>query len=172
MHLAFVPARSPGSVDATFRAVADRLARQGLRLAGVVQEARGPAECHRCDRDLIDLASGARTAIGQSLGKGARGCRLDGGAIEAAAMRVAGALERGTVDLLIVNKFGKLESTGRGFAPLIATALERDIPVIVGVNDLNRPAFDAFAGGLATTLPDRAEAVLAWVGPLLRRAAA
>ena len=49
-------------------------------------------------------------------------------------------------DLLIVNKFGKHEAEGRGFRDVIAEAVAMDIPVLVGINALNRSAFESFCG--------------------------
>lgn len=77
----------------------------------------------------------------------ATGCRLDGGVIEAIAAeveaRMAGA------DLLIVNKFGKLEAQGRGLCPAIAMAIEMEIPTLVGVNQVNVPELNTFSDGPA-----------------------
>ena len=70
-------------------------------------------------------------------------------------------------DVLIVNKFGKHEAEGRGFRDVIAEALARDMPVLVGTNGLNRPAFDAFAGGLAVELAPAAAEIDAWIGRAL-----
>ena len=61
-----------------------------------------------------------------------------------------------------MNKFGKQEADGRGLAGTIATALERGMPVLVGVNGLNLPPFLEFAGGLAQALPPERQAVLDW----------
>jgi hypothetical protein len=69
----------------------------------------------------------------------------------------------GGADVLIVNKFGKHEAEGRGFRAVIAEALALDIPVIVGVNGLNMPGFEEFAGGLASRMPPDCEALAAWV---------
>jgi hypothetical protein len=55
---------------------------------------------------------------------------------------------------------------------VIVSALERGVPVLVGVNDLNRPAFEAFAAGLAVELADSPCAVLDWITPHLRQHAA
>lgn len=172
MQIAFIHAKSPGSVDITLNEVVAALAGAGARLVGVLQEPPVEGERHRCDMDLIEIASGNRLPISQKLGGGSSGCRLDPGAIEAVAARVARELHTSRADILIVNRFGKLEATGRGFCPVIADALEQGVPVVVGVNDLNRSALDAFAAGLATELPDATSAVLAWVLPLLRKAAA
>ena len=64
--------------------------------------------------------------------------------------------------LLIVNKFGKREAEGGGFRPLIAAALERGLPVLVGLGERNAEAFDAFAGDMAETLDPSEAALIAW----------
>ena len=66
-------------------------------------------------------------------------------------------------DVLIVNKFGKFETEGRGFRNLIATAVERDIPVLVGINAYNQNAFLQFAAGMAVSLPPIEAALARWV---------
>ena len=65
---------------------------------------------------------------------------------------------------MIINKFGKHESEGRGFRSVIAAALDRGVPVLVGLNPLNREAFDNFAGGLATQLSGDLGSILEWAG--------
>lgn len=172
MSLAFIHATEPGTVDETLRSVAAALAAQGLRLAGVVPHAAVPAGSHPCDMNLVDLHSGRLAAIHQPLGKESHACRLDADALEAIVAVVERGVEAQRPDLLIVNRFGKIEAIGRGFCPLIARALEAGIPVLVGVNDLNRQAFDAFASGMALELPDRESAIMDWVAPLRRRTAA
>lgn len=171
MQLAFIRAKVPGSVDVTLGAIVQTLSAEGVRLIGVIQEPSG-RDRHRCDMNLIEIANGKRLSISQSLGKGASGCRLDPHSIETIAWRVARDLRDNCPDLLIINRFGKLEATGRGFCPVIADALGRDVPVLVGVNDLNRSDFAEFAAGLAFELPDELGSVLAWARPLLRKAAA
>ena len=171
MNLAVIHARTPGSVDATLNAVVATLSGRGYRPAGVMQEPSADGARHRCERDLIDIASGARCPISQKLGAGSRGCRLDPDAVETVAARVARTLEGTRADLLVINRFGKLEALGRGFCPVIADAAARAIPVLVGVNDLNRPAFEAFAAGMAVDLADTPAAVMAWLTPLLEKSA-
>ena len=172
MQIAFIHARSRGAADDTLRSVAATLRARGYHLAGVLPEPCNGPDRHACDMDLIDLATGARLHISQKLGRHATGCRLDGAAIETAAMVVAGGLAAAPADLFILNRFGKQEATGHGFHPVIVSALERGVPVLVGVNDLNRPAFESFAAGLAVELPDSPRAVLGWITPHLRRHAA
>ena len=72
--------------------------------------------------------------------------------------------------LLIVNKFGKHEAEGRGFRNVIAEAVAMDIPVLVGLNTLNRPAFESFTQGLAVQLPSDHAALMAWVEDVTKTA--
>jgi len=88
------------------------------------------------------------TSFAHQSGPEARGCRLDADALETAAGHVAARLTAGA-DLLIVNKFGKHEAEGRGFREMMATAVDLNVPVLVGLNGLNRDAFEAFSGGAA-----------------------
>ena len=78
---------------------------------------------------------------------------------------------RGGADLLIGNRYGKHEAEGRGFRNVIAEALARDVPVLVGLNGQGREAFDAFAGGLATHLPPERDTLARRAGAIVPLAA-
>lgn len=149
MHIAFIHARSRGGADDTLRSVAATLRAEGHRIAGVMPEPCTTPDRHACDMDLIDLASGARLHISQKLGQHSTGCRLDGAAIEAAAMVVANGLAGAKVapDLMMLNRFGKQEATGHGFHPVIVSALERGVPVLAGADGppFNACAMDGYA---------------------------
>lgn len=160
MQLAYVSIPGRGANDLFLAGVAARLLDGGIRLAGTVQTNPRREGRIKCDMDLRVLPDGPVLRISEDRGNGARGCRLDAGVLEAAVSGVAAALPG--ADLLLVNKFGKQESEGRGFAPLIAEALSRGIPVLCGVNGLNLPAFQGFAEGFATALPGDEAAVLDW----------
>ncbi|WP_449043201.1 DUF2478 domain-containing protein [Paracoccus versutus] len=160
MQLAYVSLPGRGANDRFLAALAGAAQAAGLRLAGTVQTNPEREGRVKCDMDLRVLPDGPVLRISEDRGNGARGCRLDAGVLEAAVLGVAAALPG--ADLLLVNKFGKQESEGRGFAPLIAEALSRDIPVLAGVNGLNLPAFQAFADGFATPLPADQAAVMGW----------
>ena len=161
MRLAYTMTEGRGELDPLLHAVSRAAAARGLRLAGIVQINRDRPGA-RCDMDALVLPDGPELRISQSLGPAARGCRLDPAGLETAVAAAEARLDAG-VDLLLVNKFGKQEAAGRGFRPLIATALGRGTDVLVGVNALNRDALLEFAGDLATPLPPRADALLAWI---------
>ncbi|MEO1139325.1 MAG: DUF2478 domain-containing protein [Pseudomonadota bacterium] len=160
MKIAYTMAAGKGDVDLLLYQAAQRMSGQGIRCCGTVQinteRAEGP-----CDMDVQVLPNGNVFRISQSLGRSARGCRLDPSALETAVGQVAASLVDGA-DLLIVNKFGKHEAGGRGFRDVIAEAIIRDIPVLVGVNALNFAAFEAFVGAKAICLAPSTDAISIW----------
>lgn len=162
MRIAYTMAPGRGDTDLLLAACAERLQLQGLRVCGTVQINSDREDCDPCDMDVRVLPDGPVLRISQSLGRHARGCRLDPAALETA-VGLAAAELAGGADVLIVNKFGKHEAEGRGFRDVIAEALSRDIPVIVGLNALNKPAFLAFTEGLADPVAPDVAALLDWV---------
>lgn len=162
MNIAFTKAPGKGDTDLLLCRLAQRLISGGVHVCGTVQinterPCKGP-----CDMDVRVLPHGPVLRISQNLGAGARGCRLDPGALENAVDLVAKSLATGP-DVLIVNKFGKHEAEGGGFRSVIAEALTIGIPVIVGLNGLNDMAFQNFAAGLAVELPPEQTVLYRWV---------
>lgn len=161
MKLAYTMAPGRGDTDLVLERLAANLAARGLRCCGTVQINSERADAGPCDMDVRVLPDGPVLRISQDLGSQARGCRLDPAALETAVGLVKVSLSSGA-DLLIVNKFGKHEAEGRGFRDVIAEAVAMEIPVLVGLNALNRPAFESFAEGLAIQLAPTTEALMAW----------
>lgn len=168
MRMGYTMAPGRGDTDLLLAGVADTLMLAGVRLCGTVQintacDGDGP-----CDMDVQVLPDGPIIRISQSLGPGARGCRLDPGALETAIAECE--LRLGGSSLLIVNKFGKQEALGRGFRGLIGEAMIREIPVLVGLNGMNRQAFEDFTDGAAEAVaPDR-ESLVNWARSALAEA--
>ena len=157
MNIRYVSLPGRGRTDACLTAAVRLMQAAGLRLSGTFAlETLDPT----CDMQLQVLPDGPVLRINQNLGKQARGCRLDGGALEQAVVEVSARTEG--AQLLIVNKFGKLEASGRGFVPLIVQALDRGMPVLIGVNTLNLPDLLGFAGDMAQALPGDPAAIAAW----------
>jgi hypothetical protein len=171
MNIACTMAPGRGDTDLLLHRFADMLARRGCRTSGTVQINTERDDAGPCDMDVKVLPHGPVICISQSLGRGSKGCRLDPAALEGAVGLVEASFAAGP-DCLIVNKFGKHEVEGRGFRPLIAEALSRDIPVLVGLNQLNAAAFHAFAEGMAVELPPTLPALTAWFETCRRDAAA
>ncbi|MFK5997782.1 MAG: DUF2478 domain-containing protein [Rhodobacterales bacterium] len=165
MKIAYTMSPTPGDTDQILARLATKLAEAGLRTCGVAQINTNREDCqHPCDMDVKVLPDGPVIRISQSLGREARGCRLNPEALETA---VAAALQRLSqgVDVVILNKFGKHEADGRGFRDLIAEAISRDVPVITGVNRTNLAAFLEFTDGYAVEVPATVEALNEWLAP-------
>lgn len=162
MKLASVSAQERGASDRLLAGVVDKLHAEGLRVAGVlraVDPGSGPGHCSTALRLLPD---GPVIDISQNLGTGSAACRMDSGAFELAVADATERLKTLGADLVVLNKFGISEAEGRGFRTLIAEALGRDLPVLIGVPDMHRAAFDRFASGMAVALPAEEDAVFAW----------
>lgn len=150
--LAYFTAEGRGAADRLLADLARDLQARGLNLAGVIQINREKSADRHCDMDLVVLGHDHQVRISQDLGPLARGCRLDPQGLETAVGLVMADLGH-KPDLLIVNKFGKSESEGRGFRPCIADAMLNDIPVLTAVTQGNLAAFLDFADGFAHALP-------------------
>ena len=150
MRLGYVSLPGRGESDLFLSQVAATLDGR-LCLCGAVQTNSDRADRRKCDMDLRLLSSGEVMRISEDRGALARGCVLDTNVLARAVAATEAAMSG--ADLLIVNKFGKTEAEGGGFAPVIGEAVCQGLPVLVGVNALNLPAFEAFADGLAEALP-------------------
>ncbi len=160
--LAYTFSDKRGDLDMVLFKLSEKLAAKGLSAAGLVQINTERCKDHACDMDVKVLPAGPVMRISQSLGKDSRGCRLDTGALETAVGHVTQTLTTQT-DVLIINKFGKLEAGGRGFRNVIGTAIGLGVPVISGVNALNRKAFLSFSDGCATELSAEVEELYTWL---------
>jgi len=160
--LAYTMAPGRGDTDLILEGLFHDLTARGLRCLGIVQINSERANSGPCDMDVRVLPDGQVLRISQDLGPSARGCRLDPAALEMAVGLVSARLASGA-DLLIINKFGKHEAEGRGFRDVIAEAVAMDVPVLVGLNAMNRKAFETFAGGIAVQLPPERGTLVSWV---------
>lgn len=163
MKIAYTMSPSKGGTDQVLAHLAAHLAEQGFKTCGVVQINTDAKDCeHPCDMDVQVLPDGPTIRISQSLGREAKGCRLDPEALEAAVAEVITRLDN-TIDVLILNKFGKHEADGRGFRSIIGEALSLNIPVITGVNTLNLDAFKEFSGDYAVAVEPTVDAFYDWL---------
>lgn len=151
-----------GDIDGLVAQVAQTLRHRGVLLRGVLQtRPAGPDSCRCPAMDLHDIGTGRVFRISQPLGNGAQGCRLDAGALAACALHLEGEVARGA-DLLILNRFGRGDSEGRGLRDVMAAALAAGIPVLTALRPAYADAFAAFGGDLACELAMDAAVVLDW----------
>ncbi|MDB5653900.1 MAG: hypothetical protein JWQ94_1513 [Tardiphaga sp.] len=146
--------------DELLRGFAADLNRAGLRAVGLVHLGHPLADPPQLSALL--LHSGDTMRLFQDLGRGATGCKLDVGQLLAAGTQVAQAIDRGA-DLVIINRFGRQESEGKGLSYLIERALSDEIPVVIAVPDTRLAAWNAYSDGMAMHLAcDRASLEMWW----------
>ena len=133
--------------DEALIAFIERATADGARIAGLVQERADDDLCDRHDVRVRDLPSGETLPIMQDLGAEATGCSVDPSAIAEAARLLDRALATNP-DLLVVNRFGRLESEGGGMLAEIGRAFADGVATIVCVPERYRDAWNAFAAGL------------------------
>ncbi len=120
----------------------------GLTVAGLVQLNTFERDPGKCDMAVEELFSETVLQLSEDRGKEARGCRLDRSILAEAAVLLLAALgER--PDILIVNKFGKVEAEGAGLRDVLAMAVEMGVPIVVGVPFRNLDQWRIFAGDMA-----------------------
>lgn len=158
-------------IDTLLADVAGTLRAEGWRVSGALQlRGKVRSACRCSDMDLRLLSDGRLFRISQPLGNGARGCRLDPGGLAACSAALEQEIAAGC-DLLILNRFGKGESEGRGFRDLIGMAIAADIPVLTAVRETYAAEWRVFGRGVSIDLPPDRSAILAWFHDLPQTAA-
>lgn len=130
------------------RSIAAELIADGIVCAGFIQRDVERAGRSRCDMILEEIRTGTAIPISEDRGDGARGCRLDECGLSRAIVATLETLNAAP-DVIFINKFGKAEAEGRGFRPLIAEAVERNIPVLIAVPLSNIESWRHFSSGFA-----------------------
>lgn len=139
-----------------------RIRDAGIAVAGIVQHNKFIRDRTRCDMEVEELASGTVLQISEDRGREARGCRMDRGALLEAAGLLSASLES-EPDLLIINKFGKLEAEGRGLRETLSDAVQLGVPIVVGVPYRNIEQWRSFAGGMAEECPIGSSRLYDWL---------
>jgi Protein of unknown function (DUF2478) len=148
-------------IDALLLAVCTRLRSSGVRLGGMMQMSSGDRGTCASSVEVVDLRSGEAFNIWEARGVCARGCRLDErGLIDAEPNLLAAIADR--VDLLIINRFGRAESLGRGLLDIFTAAIEASVPVLTAVRHPYQHARQQFHGGLAQVLPTDVDDIVQW----------
>ncbi|MDP2800669.1 MAG: DUF2478 domain-containing protein [Phreatobacter sp.] len=169
--IAAVPYGPDDDCDALLATFAHEREAAGVKVAGLIQINAG-AGCAELDMELEALGTGRRISICQDLGPGSvNACRLDPAGLAEAAAALRQALDR-PADLVVVNKFGRMEADGGGLIAEIGAAVAAEMPLVIGVPMRFQPAWDAFAGGMDVKLPCTRAALEGWWSRLAVPAAA
>ena len=149
-------------IDRLLIDVCAELSARGVRLGGLLQISTGErgGNC-AASVHVVDLRTRRSFDIWQDRGPCARGCRLDEAGLAEAEVALREAIfDR--VDLLVVNRFGRAESLGRGLRPYFEEALAADIPVLTAVRSPYDEDWNTFTSGMAISLTPASPVVVGW----------
>ena len=158
--IAVVRGTSNAEIQAIFRALADKW-RPDVSLAGLVAENHGLADRHCQAGYLRNLTTGARYSIFHDLGPGMAMCHLDGVGAVAAAAAVQSDIAAGC-DLVLLNKFGKLEIAGDGLVSAFRVAITAGLPLLTSVSPAHDEAWRRFVDREFAVLPADPAAIDLW----------
>ena len=138
----------------------EHLCRSGFRVAGIVQLGR-TGEAGNANLGAVMLPGNEVVGMAHDSGGKPCGCRLHAGWVAESASIIAATIEQGA-DLVIVNRFGKLEAEGRGFIDLIKQAVMADIPALIAVPEHRFTAWIRYSSGMHVRLACRRTALDGW----------
>jgi hypothetical protein len=138
---------------------------RGVAVSGLIQHNEGDCALPGFSMALEDMGSGRLIPLVDQGPVPAQSCRLDvAGLAEAAACL---AVERHLAsDLVVVNKFGRQESLGRGLREEMAALVMAGVPLLTSVRASLLPDFEAFIGEDYVAVAPTAEAVSQWLAGL------
>ena len=138
------------------------LRRSGVRTAGLVQldswtdQSDDPVVRTSCSRLSIEVIP-----VAHERDLAATGCGLDCRKLASIAKMIEAAIQQGA-DLVVINRFGKLEATGKGLVELIQHAADADIPVLIAVPKHRFAGWIKYSAGMSVRLPCRRAALYRW----------
>jgi len=150
------------AADRMIADVAYRLRDDGIAVAGLVQTNTAVSGRAKCDMAVEELHSRTVIPLSEYRGPSASGCRLDYTRLADAAGLLDEALKE-TPDLVVLNKFGKIEAEGGGLRDVLGRIVLLEIPLIVGVPYRNLDQWRKFADGLADECQLSTPDILRWV---------
>jgi len=150
-------------VDRLLVDVCAEAAHAGVRLGGLLQVSTGErgGNC-ATSVHVVDLRTRAMFDIWEDRGPCARGCRLDERGLADAVPVIERAIAD-NVDLIVINRFGRAESLGKGLFDSFAAALETGIAVLSAVREPYLGAWQRFHGGLGVELRASVPAIMGWI---------
>jgi hypothetical protein len=146
---------TPEEADQLLREFVQELTGGGYRVVGLIQTRLGDGGAA-----VTVLPTGETIPLARR--RGSPSCSSPAPCdVTEAACRIDALIESGA-DLVIINRFGKLESEGSGLIDEIARALRFDIPVLVAVPEFRFAEWLSFCGGMGVKLPCRKGRLQGW----------
>lgn len=115
------------------------------KIVGVTAEGHG-LPGRTCGAGFLrEIASGRAHTIYLDAPPSDTSCHLDAAGVLDAGLAIIEQIP--TSDLVVLNKFGKLEATGKGLAAAFAAAIAADKPLLTTVSEKHRNVWSNFAPG-------------------------
>ena len=149
-------------IDKLLVDISRKAAKTGILVGGLVQETCGGIGGCAQSVQVVDIRSGEKFNIWEDRGPCARGCRLNEHGLSISEKILDQAI-RDKVDLLIINRFGRAESLGRGLVGSFVQAMEANIPLLTSVREPYVEAWHEFHGCLADNLQSNRTQIENWV---------
>lgn len=141
---------------------ADDWLQRGVKVRGLVDVLADESAGSACGAALRDLETGVHHVIFQDLGPGSSGCRIDAAGVTTASVALRRAAETGA-DLVVANRFGKLEASGDGLADDMLAVMAAGIPFLTLVAEPWLDDWRRFTGGVGDLLTPRRADLDAWL---------
>lgn len=161
LAIAAIVHESAEAADEQLQPFIQYLQEQGQTVLGVVQAPEEVSFAYRSKMGIINLSNGEFTSIAQDLGAHNTSCCLDSEAVSNASIILKQAREQNP-NLIVVNRFGKLEAEGEGFADEMLEIMSLGIPIITVVATRFLEPWREFTGGLGHEIPADLAAIKAW----------
>lgn len=134
---------------------------QGYLVRGLLQRNIPEGRPCDCTMTLMDIDTRAEFQISQNLDPDIACCPVDTSGFAEAGHILRHARVTDT-DLIVINKFGPLESRGEGLAEEIRAIMAQGIPLITTVESPSLGLWRDFTGGLAGEIPPNCGGLMRW----------
>lgn len=131
-----------------------------IKVGGVLQEALFDDEGKIRGIDAVDVSSGQRIPISRPAASPGD-CGLDISALT----QTTGIIRQAISDrceLIVVEKFGDMEQSGKGLIDEIMQTIVEEIPLLIAVSESALPIWQETSGELGSVLPFELEAFEKW----------
>lgn len=148
-------------VDALLAVVVESQRQRGRRVSGLLMAPAPQRGDCLAEMVLVDIDKRDGYLVSQPLGRDSQACRADPQGFARASAVLRDALGKAP-ELIVCNRFGRLESEGAGFAAELLEIMSNDVPLLTAVSKYHVDDWQRFTGG-ATLLPPQREAIDEWL---------
>jgi nucleoside-triphosphatase THEP1 len=138
----------------------DKLKALDIRVGGVLQEALFDSDGGIIGLNAIDVSNNDRIPISRPAQNDDE-CGLDVSALTQTTAIVRNAISE-RCELMVVEKFGELEQSGKGLIDEILQTIAEGIPLLISVPEAALPVWQERSGELGNVLPFTEQAFQQW----------